>query len=144
MDSKVRSRGRSWRIRSLLLAAALLAGCDASQVFTDKDLMWIWLLIPLFGIGLGGATLVWPLRAGRLRDWRLDEDPVDPGVRPLVLGVVGGTVILAILFIAANIQYGDGGQSYVNIGLWLLGSIGGGSGALLLGLSLAEPRKTNR
>ncbi len=137
--------GRRHRRGSLLpswmLWALLLTGCDAGQKLSDRDLMWIWLAIPLAGIGCLGGIGVWTWRNSQLNGWQLDKDPRDPEIRPLILSVALGTVALAVGFIVFTYPYWGDRQTLQNIGLWCLGSIGGGASALQVGLYLAESKK---
>ena len=136
--------GRRHRRGLLLLIwmiwALSLSGCDAGQKLSDRDLMWIWLVIPLAGFGCLGATGVGIWRSNQLKGWRMDENVRDPEIRPLIISVAVGTVALVVGFVVFTYPYWGDRQTLENIGLWCLGSIGGGTTALQVGLYLAESK----
>ena len=71
----------------------------------------------------------------------LIEQSVDPGTKRIALGLGGVIFALAIVFVVLNVQGQIADQQkYLNVGLWFVGSIAGGVGALMFGLTAAEPK----
>lgn len=129
------------KVALFLPALLLLAGCDAEALLAAPEQMWLWLAVPLLGFLLAGATLVFVSRKSQIRHWDLASSPIEPGVKSILVWTIAIGAVVAILFIIYNLRLEiDPRQKIWNIGLWLLGTIVGSVGALLSGLSLAEPK----
>ncbi len=123
-----------------LLTVLLAAGCQSETRLGASQQMWMWLAIPLLGFGLIGGFFVWLRRHHQIAHWRVDQG--EPSVRGIVLGLVIATAAPAVAFIVENLRVEiDPRQQLWNIGLWLIGTIAGGTVALLIGLRMAEPKR---
>lgn len=122
----------------LLLATGACAQTD--NLLMRDDLNWLWLVVPLLGIGLVGAIVIFFLRRGHLRQWDLRISPSEPAVRKISLGLIAIAAVIAIAFSVYNFFAGsiDPAQRLYNIGFWLLGTILGILAGLFLGLLFAE------
>ena len=127
---------------ALGMACFLLTGCESFDgVAADRAQMWLWGFIPAVGYLLLGGLVVFFLRRNQLRHWNLIEQSVDPGTKRIALGLGGVIFALAIVFVVLNVQGQIADQQkYLNVGLWFVGSIAGGVGALMFGLTAAEPK----
>ncbi len=126
---------------NLLPLTLLLSGCQLETVYGASENKWLWIVIPLAGFVVVGSMLIWMSRERQLRQWDLAISPSDPSVKKILLWTVGVAGALALVFIVQNFFFNiDGTQKLVNVGLWLLGSLGGVAIALYIGLNMAEPK----
>lgn len=97
---------------------------------------------PLAGIGCLGSAFVHHRRKKQLQGWDLYVSPSEPSVAPILVRLVGASVVLVIAFAIYNLflDFIDPGQLALNIGAWVIGSVIGAALAILVGLKLAEPR----
>lgn len=136
----------SWKsLCALALAALMQIGCIGDTLRSDRE-SYLWLLLPMLGFGLVGGMLVFYRRRRQLAEWDLAASPEQPSERVIVLTTMTVAGGLAALFVGCNLFLPavKPSQQLANIGLWLGGSLVGGSAALLVGLRLAEPRPSRR
>ncbi len=131
--------------RAACLAAALLAlsGCRFDDLLRNDRQTLIWALVPLLGFGLVGTVLVYYRRRQQMENWNLLASPEEPSARGIVLSTVVTAAVIALAFTTYNLVLPaiKASQELFNIGYWLLGTLTGGTAALLVGLRSAEPRR---
>jgi len=129
------------RLLSTVMAALSLTACDAEAILGSADQMWLWLVAPLLGFVLVGASLVYFQRRAQLEAWNLQRDRTEPTVKGILLTTIVIGLILAVAFAVYNFRLEiDPRQKLWNIGLWFLGTSVGTPVALLLGLHRADRR----
>lgn len=139
---------QSWlvRVRPALAATLALAlgGCQLDEALRGDRWTWIWLVVPLLGLGLAGFVVVHYRRKAQMEAWDLRMSPGEPSAKRIVLQTIFAVGTIAVLFVVYNFTLGemDPTQRLMNVGLWLLGSILGTAAALWVGLKSAEPRGT--
>ena len=123
-----------------LLAPWLLAACEQIDSTLIDDRALVWLAGSLLGIGLVGGIGVYLAYWRRLQRWNLADSPLAPDSSRERTAMIGGTLIIALLFALYNL-FADIGippdQQWANILAWVGGSVLGGFGAFLGGLRLA-------
>jgi len=131
--------------RAALAGAALaLSGCRIDDILRSDRQTLLWLALPLLGFGLVGAILVHYRRRRQLAAWDLRLSPEEPSARAIVYATMAVAAGIGMVFAAYNLFFIGAikpQQQLVNIGLWLAGTLVGGSVALLIGLRFAEPRQ---
>jgi len=129
------------RLLLTMTAALCVTACYAEETLGSTDQMWLWLVVPLLGFVLVGASLVYIQRRAQLEAWTVQRDRTEPTVKGILLTTIVIGLILAVAFAVYNFQLEiDPRQKLWNIGLWFLGTSVGTPVALLLGLHRAGRR----
>lgn len=135
-------RSLGWRRPAwlALLVPWLLAACEQIDSTLIDDRAVVWLVGSLVGIGVVGGVGIYLAYRRQLQRWNLADSPLAPDPSRERIGLIGGTLIIALLFALYNL-FADIGippdQQWANILAWVGGSVLGGFGAFLGGRRLA-------
>ena len=130
---------RSVRLLFIAMLALTVTACEGKELLGASERTWLWLVVPLFGFMLVGASLVFlERRAPRGSQADLRRGQIAPAVRGILLSSIVLGLALAAAFTAYNFHLSiDPRQKLWNIGFWFLGTGLGSSVALVLGMRRA-------
>jgi len=132
---------QSPRLLFTVMVALSVTACDARTILGSAEQTWLWLVVPLLGFVMVGASLVYFQRRAQLRAWNQKRDRTEPTVKGILLTTVVIGLVLAVVFAVYNFRLEiDPRQKLWNIGLWFLGTLLGMSAAFLLGSRRKNPR----